>query len=205
MAQQMRNHDFDRPPAVVSDRRKRKHEKAAHVGGFFYSGLSVELQESLVEYTRHAAAPARQAGREALIAQDEEKLDRREERVITQLNKHIDQYAYAMELCLRRGKNWAGRGRGRKRRSKRHCSIPTADKSRRRCSWSICATRSRCACWDWAGRSTRHAGLLRKIHASGQLRIYRLASSHPVTTTTTTSPSHPMHPITLAPHHPRRC
>ena len=50
MAQQMRNHDFDRPPAVVSDRRKRKHEKAAHVGGFFYSGLSVELQESLVEY-----------------------------------------------------------------------------------------------------------------------------------------------------------
>ena len=98
MAQQMRNHDFDRPPAVVSDRRKRKHEKAAHVGGFFYSGLSVELQESLVEYTRHAAAPARQAGREALIAQDEEKLERREERVITQLNKHIDQYAYAMEL-----------------------------------------------------------------------------------------------------------
>ena len=98
MAQQMRNHDFDRPPAIVSDRRKRKHEQAPHVGGFFYTGLTVELQESLVEYVRHAAADARDAGRQALVAQDAEKLARREERVITLLNKHIEQYAYAMEL-----------------------------------------------------------------------------------------------------------
>ena len=49
MAQRMRNHDFDTPPNIISDRRKRKHDLPAHSGGFFYTGLTVEMQESLVE------------------------------------------------------------------------------------------------------------------------------------------------------------
>ena len=98
MAQQMRNHDFDTPPTILSDRGKRKHEQKAHAGGFFYTGLSVELQESLVTYVRRSADTARDAGRAALKAQDAEKMARREERVITLLKKHVEQYAYAMEL-----------------------------------------------------------------------------------------------------------
>ena len=98
MAQQMRNHDFDRPPKIISDRRKRKHEEAPPSGGYFYSGLTIELQESMVEYVRHEAAGAREAGRQALKAQAAEKLERREERVITMLNKAVEKYAYGIEL-----------------------------------------------------------------------------------------------------------
>ena len=98
MAQQMRNHDFDTPPTTLSDRGKRKHEQIAHVGGFFYTGLSSELQQSLVTYARRSAEAARDAGRAALRAQAAEKMERREERVLTLLKKHVEQYAYAMEL-----------------------------------------------------------------------------------------------------------
>ena len=113
MAQQMRMHDFDRPSLIVSDRRKRKHAQAAPRGGFFHSGLTVELQESLVEYARLTAASARADGRLALAAQNEERLSRREERTITMLNKAVDQYAYSMELF----DAWAKEG-GQRARSK---------------------------------------------------------------------------------------
>ena len=104
MAQQMRNRDFERPTAVLSDRRKRKHERAEHVGGFFYDGLTDELRASLVEYARRAAAGARVDGRAALQAQEAEKLARREERTQILLNKAVGQYAYAKELF----KAWQG-------------------------------------------------------------------------------------------------
>ena len=106
MAQQMRNHDFDTPPTIVSDRRLRKREAKAHAGGFFYTGLIPEMQESLVSYVRHSADDARDAGRAALRAQEAEKLSRREERVITLLNKHVELYAHAMELY----EAWAEKG-----------------------------------------------------------------------------------------------
>ncbi|KAL1524417.1 hypothetical protein AB1Y20_019312 [Prymnesium parvum] len=100
MAQQMRNRDFDTPPTIVSDRRKgkRKHEQKENAGGFFYTGLSEKLRESLVAYARKAAADARVDGRLAVAAQAEEKLARREERVITLLNTAVERYAYAKEL-----------------------------------------------------------------------------------------------------------
>ena len=44
------------------------------------------------------AAGAREAGRQALTAQAAEKLERREERVITLLNKAVENYAYGKEL-----------------------------------------------------------------------------------------------------------
>ena len=94
----MRNPDFERPVAVVSDRRKRKHERAEHVGGFFYYGLTPELRDSLVEYARRAADGARKDGRAALAAQEAEKLERRMERTQVLLDKHIERYAYAKEL-----------------------------------------------------------------------------------------------------------
>ena len=101
VAQQMRNHDFDQPVAVHQERsRKKRREEAApqERGGFFWSGLTPELQQSLVEYTRRAAAGARADGRLVLAAHDEEKLQRREERVMTLLNAAVEQYAYALEL-----------------------------------------------------------------------------------------------------------
>ena len=49
-------------------------------------------------YVRRSAEAARSAGRAALRAQAAEKLSRREERVITLLQKHAERYAYAMEL-----------------------------------------------------------------------------------------------------------
>jgi hypothetical protein len=98
MAQQMRNRDFERPSPVASDRRKRKHAQEAHAGGFFYNGLTSELQSSLVEYARRAADGARKDGQAALRAQEAEKLERREDRVQVLLKKAVDQYAYAKEL-----------------------------------------------------------------------------------------------------------
>ena len=90
MAQQMHNGDFDRPLPIDRERgRKRKAEAEAPEanGGFFYVGLTPELQASLVEMTRLEAVEARKAGREALVAQEAEQVSRREERVITLLNK----------------------------------------------------------------------------------------------------------------------
>ena len=113
MAQQMVNRDFETPPNVLSDRRKRKHEKSEHKGGYFYTGLTPELQESLVEYSRHEVAHARDANRQAQKAQAAHKLAKREERVITLLNKAVEQYAYAKELFVA----WAQPG-GQRARSK---------------------------------------------------------------------------------------
>ena len=101
MAQQMRNQDFERPPNVDHGRgRKAKLQPSAAEGsnGFFHNGLTPELQESLVDYTRRAAEGARAAGREALKAHDEEKLKRREDRLEKLLNAAVEHYAYSLEL-----------------------------------------------------------------------------------------------------------
>ena len=101
MSQQMRNHDFDLPENVAHDRRhakQREGEAPKQAGGFFYTGLTVSLQESLVEYSRHAAEDARRDGRAALAAHDAAKLARREERLQTLLNAAVDHYARAKEL-----------------------------------------------------------------------------------------------------------
>lgn len=100
VAQQMRNHDYDRPANVAHDRRKSKADgaKAAPTGGFFHTGLTRELQRSLVEYARRAAKGARVDGRVALKEHDADKLARREERLTTLLNAAVDAYAYALEL-----------------------------------------------------------------------------------------------------------
>ena len=101
MSQQMRNHDFDLPENVAHDRRhakQREGEAPKQAGGFFYTGLTVSLQESLVEYSRHAAEDARRDGRAALAAHDAVKLARREERLQTLLNAAVDHYARAKEL-----------------------------------------------------------------------------------------------------------
>lgn len=68
----MRNHDFEQPPTVPSDRRKRKASEngdkthATPVAGFYHRGLTNELRESLVEYCRHSTLKARKDGRVAL-------------------------------------------------------------------------------------------------------------------------------------------
>ena len=100
MAQQMRNQDFERPSTVISDRRKRKHARAEHAGGFFYNGLTPELRSSLVDYTRRAADGARADGRAALQAQEAEKLARREDHITVLLNKAVEQYAYTAHGIL---------------------------------------------------------------------------------------------------------
>ena len=52
----MRNHDFEQPPTVSSDQRKRKASEngdkthhATPVAGFFHRGLTNEPRESLVD------------------------------------------------------------------------------------------------------------------------------------------------------------
>ena len=100
----MRNHDFDLPRNVVSDRRKPKAgggEAGAQRGGFYWTGLSDALRRSLVEFVRRRAARAAVDGRTALKAHDDAKLARREERVITLLNVMVDAYAYNNELFER--------------------------------------------------------------------------------------------------------
>ena len=102
MTQQMRNADFERPANVVSDRRKRKPradgDEAPAPKGFFYRGLCARLQESLVLYARHEVVAARKQGGVELAAHDAAKLKRREERVITLLNKAVEDFAYSKEL-----------------------------------------------------------------------------------------------------------
>ena len=101
MAQQMRNQDFDRPANVDHGHgRKAKAQPVAEESssGFFYSGLTPELQQSLVDYVRRAAAEARAEGRRALKAHADEKLARREDRLEKLLNAAIEHYAYALEL-----------------------------------------------------------------------------------------------------------
>lgn len=50
--------------------------------------------------SRLNADEARRAGREALQEQDDERLARREERMVVLLNKAVDDYAYAKELFV---------------------------------------------------------------------------------------------------------
>jgi hypothetical protein len=101
LTQQARAHDFDRPPNVAHDRRKQKatgSDDAPAKGAFFYTGLTEELRESLVEYTRLAVAGARVDGRIELKEHDDAKLLRREERLTTLLHSAVDNYVYAIEL-----------------------------------------------------------------------------------------------------------
>ena len=108
MAQQMRNGDFNRAPTITHDRRKRKEgaEPEVQRDGFFWSGLTDALRDSLVEMARHEANEARKAGRAALLAHDEHKLARREERLTEMLNAAVEHYAYATELF----KAWEAQG-----------------------------------------------------------------------------------------------
>jgi len=179
MAQQMRMHDFDRPPNTLHDRRKRKHAAQAHSGGYFYSGLTERQRESLVEFARLEVASARDAGRQALKAQAAEKLERREERVTAMLNKAVERYAYAKELFLpvRRRPRRTGSELRPRCRWPRRCTTGsrcrttrTAGLSRRRSSSSTCATRLRCACSASAGVSTRLAGRPRPTLGSAPSR-----------------------------------
>ena len=118
VVQQMRNHDFDRPRNVVSDRRKptaeggeagtatRGEAGTETRGGFYWTGLTDALRRSLVEFVRRRTARATVDGRAALEAHDAAKLARREERVITLLNATVDAYAYNNELFQR----WTSQG-----------------------------------------------------------------------------------------------
>ena len=93
MAQQMRNQDFARPANVDRTRaRKQKEpeEPEEQTGGFFHSGLSPELQESLIYYVRRTAEGARREGRLARKAHDDEKLARREDRLQKLLSAAIE-------------------------------------------------------------------------------------------------------------------
>ena len=103
LTQHMRMHYFDRTANVAHDRRKRKESgsdgEADAGSGFFWSaGLTDELRESLVEYARLEAPAARAAGRTALQEQEAERLERREERVITLLHAAVEHYAHSKEL-----------------------------------------------------------------------------------------------------------
>jgi hypothetical protein len=101
MVQQAYNRDFDMPLNVASDRRKRKAgtPDPSVNGGFFWSdALTDELRASLVSAVRKEAENARSEGRKALVAHDEAKLQRREERLVTALNAAVDYFAYGKEL-----------------------------------------------------------------------------------------------------------
>ena len=93
LAQQMRSHDFDRAENV----RKRKESSEPAQDGFYHR-LPERLQQSLVAFARREAPRARRAAKDDLAMHDEAKLLRREERVITLLNKAVEDYAYAKEL-----------------------------------------------------------------------------------------------------------
>ena len=108
--QQMRQHDFDRPIRRATNPGKRKSDAPAEPtarGGFFWTGLTPELRASLIRFVRRMAKRARADGRLALEAQAAEKMARREERVITMLNQHVEAYAEAKELFT----EWQGPGR----------------------------------------------------------------------------------------------
>ena len=101
LTQQMRNHDFERPVLTWHDRRRAKpssDDEPPPSAGFYHRLPSARLQESLVEYARKEAPRARVAAKTDLEAHDEAKLARREERVVTLLNKAVEDYAYSKEL-----------------------------------------------------------------------------------------------------------
>ena len=98
IVQQRAAHDFDRPMAVVSDRRKRKAAalEAPKVG--FFWRLAPSLRNSLITFGRRHVQAALTEGRAHARAHDEEKLQRREEAVQRQLDRVVDKYAEALEL-----------------------------------------------------------------------------------------------------------
>ena len=98
VAQQMRMGDFDGVAPILSDRRKRKATEAEPPAqaGFFHR-MAEPLKHSLIETGRIHRADARAAGRAALVAHDEAKLARREERTITLLNAAVEAYACASQ------------------------------------------------------------------------------------------------------------
>ena len=99
IVQQRTAHDFDRPLAIVSDRRKRKATPVeAPKAGFFWSGLTIDLRHSLVPMVRHELSDALVVGRDERRQHNEEKLHRREEALQRQLNNAVDRYAEALEL-----------------------------------------------------------------------------------------------------------
>jgi len=93
----MRNQDFEKAPNVDGERGRKRKKEIKVPQGFFYK-LTPQLQDSLVTFSRKHAESARADGRLALKAHDKEKLERREERVISLLNAAVDHYAYALEL-----------------------------------------------------------------------------------------------------------
>ena len=106
IVQQRTAHDFDRPLNIVSDRRKCKvsaeaQEEAALKAGFFFSALTVELRQSLVEMARREVANATKMGRQEKLSHDEEKLARREEALTRQLNAAVERYIRRRPRALR--------------------------------------------------------------------------------------------------------
>ena len=154
MVQQMRNQDFERPPNVDSSRGRKQKEQAEpeeQTGGFFHAGLTPELQQSLVNYSRRAVAGARVAGRLARRAHDDEKLARREDRLEKLLTAAVEHYARALELfdawkAQRASSKQPGREGAAGRRAAAAGRARSGRRSLRRSSSSICGSRSRCAC-----------------------------------------------------------
>ena len=103
LGQQMRNRDFERPPLINHNPRKRSAAGAdaqPAADGFYHRLPSERLKQSLLEYARLEAVEARKAEREDVKAHDGAKLARREERVIELLNLAVKDYAYSKELFM---------------------------------------------------------------------------------------------------------
>ena len=98
MAQQMNNQDFERPPNVQYKAGKENAPPREHVGGFYHNGLNQRCQQSLVEFSRLAAPKARADGRLALVAHDQHKLAKREDRLEKLLKMAVELHAESMEL-----------------------------------------------------------------------------------------------------------
>ena len=65
--------------------------------GFFWR-LAAPMRGSLVAVTRHELPASLKEGRAEKLSHDQEKLQRREEAVVRQLNAAVDRYAAALEL-----------------------------------------------------------------------------------------------------------
>ena len=101
MAQQMSSHDFEMAPSIASDRRKRKHEDKGEElirDGFYYSGLNERLRESLILFARKMCMHAGKESDRDLLAQEEARAERREQKAQEALKQAISKYAYAVEL-----------------------------------------------------------------------------------------------------------
>ena len=78
--------------------RSQKEAPDADRQGFFHRGLTVELQQSLVEMARLGVEGARKEGRQAMEQHGQHKLRSRDERLQDALDKVVEQYARAKEL-----------------------------------------------------------------------------------------------------------